>query len=268
MKATLAKLYLLYDEHFPVQRGKARTANLLTDAIGAVQIRSRAGPTLEVFLNSQQDRHLVRLNESKDDQALNAIELLKQGDVFVDIGANIGFYSLLAAFRVGKTGRVLSFEPSFREYRRLLKNIEINDAPAVVPFNVGLSRESEIKDLAIATSHTGLNSLARSSRFESYCQPTPVFSFDWLWRQLFGPQRIDLIKIDVEGAESWVLEGMRWTLSERLPAKVIVEVTPKFLKDFGASKRSIYELMRGHGYVPLIRDESWQYDEVFVPGDS
>ncbi|MEM6532615.1 MAG: FkbM family methyltransferase [Myxococcota bacterium] len=262
MRVPLARTYLAYERRFPIRRGKDRIAKLLTCAIGSVPLKAKCGPVLETLLDSQQDRALLRVDSS--DRVLRELSGLRSNGVFVDIGANTGLYSLLASRQLGPDGIVLCFEPSFREYRRLLQNIAINRARAVIPFNFALTNSSEIIELAVASGHTGLNSIQKSSRFEYASQPCPSFSFDLIWRSLFGDRAIDLVKLDVEGAEFKVLEGMKDTLSRALIKKLVVEITPGFLKSFGSDKESLYGLMEKLGYSPSYADDSWQYDEVFA----
>ena len=66
---------------------------------------------------------------------------LKEGDIFLDIGANVGLFSLYAAKKVGSTGSVIAFEPAYDTYNRLLENCELNKLSNVRPFKLGLSKK-------------------------------------------------------------------------------------------------------------------------------
>jgi len=196
------------------------------------------------------------------------IALLGEGDVFIDVGANIGYYSILAARRVGARGLVMSFEPSHREFTRLLANLALNGCTSVVPVSVALGSAPAIAELHIAPTHTGLNTLHVSSAAahafrNAAAQRVLVPCFDDFVAPLLGERRVRLLKIDVEGAEMDVLLGMRESLQRQLFERIVVEITPRFLENFGRSKEALYELLESCGYAARFRSQEWQYDEVF-----
>jgi len=264
MKEIIARIYLIYDHFFPIARGKAWLGSLLSKILGAVTLRAKTGVFLKIFINSAQDKHLLYLKKTDFDETLKAVNLLKEGDVFVDIGSNIGLFSILASNFVETSGKVICFEPSYREYRRLLFNIEKNQCFNIVAFNAGISKESQIGEFAVAVGHTGLNKIASGIAVPHHVLSVPLFSLDTLWSELYGETVIDLVKIDVEGAEFWVLEGMHQLLLRKQILKLVIEITPKFLKKFHSSKSDIYNLLISYGYSPLNKSDDWQYDEVFT----
>lgn len=266
MKKIIAKIYLAYDQYFPLAKGKAFLGKWTSRLIGAIPLEARLGPLITIFIDSTQDKHLLRLSKKSDDETLKAVYQLEEGNTFIDIGANIGFFSLLASKKVAETGLIICFEPSFREYKRLLANIELNKSHNnFLVFNAGISKKSKIEEFAISLGHTGLNKIASGSDYLHYVQKTPIFSLDNLLKELNLNITIDLVKIDVEGAEFWVLEGMHDLLLKNKIKKIVIEITPKFLKMFDTSKEDIYNLMTKCGYVALYNKNDWQYDEVFVP---
>jgi FkbM family methyltransferase len=202
---------------------------------------------------------------SKDNQShslvLKYIDYLKPGDTFIDIGANIGFFSAIAAQKVGPSGKVFSFEPSPREYQRLLFTISKNNlSNIIIPFNLALADCKEILSLVIAENHTGINSLQNSSHMNNL-NYTKVFTtrLDDLIEE-----KIKLVKIDVEGAEYRVLKGMETLLNNGKIDTLIVEITPMFLKKFGSTKDELYQYLEQKKFHPnTLKNEEWQYDEVF-----
>jgi FkbM family methyltransferase len=227
---------------------------------------TQEGVRLQTYAASYQDAMLL-----DDDRSLMTEELarLEPGDVFIDVGANIGLYSILAARKVGSTGRVLAFEPSSREFTRLLANLALNDARAVTPFSTALSSTPGFFEFHIAPTHTGLNTLKVSDATEhafrnARVQTVGVLRFDDAIAPLLDGKRVKLVKIDVEGAEMEVLLGMESSLAAGLFDRIVVEVTPKFLTAFGRTKEALYQLLEKHGYRPLHSKDEWQYDEVFV----
>ena len=207
---------------------------------------------------------------SSSDTAILTTEIarLQEGDLFIDIGANIGYYALLAGRQVGATGLVLAFEPSPRELSRLLKNLVLNARNNIIAFSLALGAEPGLLDLHVAPTHTGLNTLqvagsAAPAFHGASAHRVPVARFDDLVPPLLGNRKVSLLKIDVEGAEMAVLLGMQASLRTGLFERIVVEVTPEFLEKFGHSKTALYALLEGCGYQPRYRGETWQYDEVF-----
>jgi FkbM family methyltransferase len=159
------------------------------------------------------------------------LDLLKPGDVVYDIGANIGWFSMLAARRVGPDGAVYAFEPSLANAVYLRMNAATNGfdnvvvVPAAVDDRDGWGRFTEDSSLEGHLSSDG----------ESL---VPLLSLD-AWPEAAGCRPPDLLKIDVEGAEVGVLEGMRGLLSAVRPALIIE------LHETGAE---VGEVLRDAGY--------------------
>jgi FkbM family methyltransferase len=175
---------------------------------------------------------------------------LKPGMTVLDIGAHHGFYTMLAARMVGPTGRVMSFEPSPRERKRLLVHLRLNrvlDRFAVFP--VALGRETAESTLyVVAGRDTGCNSL----RPPAVTEPTrtvqvPVTSLD-----TFLPQqnvaRVDFIKMDVEGGELGVLEGAEELLGRRPRPVILAELADSRTLPWGYRASAIYDFLAAKGY--------------------
>lgn len=155
---------------------------------------------------------------------------LRPGMVFVDVGANNGFFSLLAAHYVGTTGRVFAFEPNPPVFAALTQHVEINHlADRIRVFGVALSdTATDAARLHVWPQHSGFSSLdlegAPGARHlaggASVTISTQVFDA-WLAGQEVAS--IDLLKMDVEGFEGQVVSGMTRTLSERRIARIICE---------------------------------------------
>jgi FkbM family methyltransferase len=257
--------------------GRQRLFAFADRCFGPFVMAAKDGVRLQSFSASHMDAMLLDTSApaGSDMELLDEqLEQLQPGDTFIDIGANIGLYSILAARRVGATGRVLSFEPSPREFSRLLANLALNEAGAVTPFSVALGSTPGFFDLHIAPTHTGLNTLqvsdaARHAFGGDRVQRVGVVRFDDAIAPLLAGQRAKLMKIDVEGAEMDVLMGMEKSLAAGFVDRIVVEITPKFLSAFGRTKDELYDLMERHGYAPREHrkeapKEEWQYDELFV----
>ncbi len=261
----IAKMYILYCQKMPNHRGRHRIAKILDSIFGSFIAKTPKGLLLEIYLSSSMD--LSFYEDEKNDshkEIIKNIQQLKAGDTFIDIGANIGFFSLLASRYVGEFGRVISYEPSPREFKRLLTNIEINKIKNTMPYNLALSNYTGESKLFIAESHTGINFLSHNNMEEDNYTLVPLFTGDLALGFLEQKSGNFLVKIDVEGAEYAVLSGMKSFLKENKVKTVIVEITPKFLERFNHTKDSVYALMKECGFKATVDSSDWQYDEVFI----
>jgi FkbM family methyltransferase len=184
------------------------------------------------------------------------LRLLEPGGVFVDIGANSGYFTVLAALCVGAEGRVLAFEPNPAVRRQLERHLAVNDvADRVTVSNVALADRDEDAVrffVSCLPDNNGISSLmpppetiARGGLRADATIAVPVRSFD-TWSQSAGLHRIDMVKIDVEGAELQVLTGMSRTIVQVPPRRIICE-TPL--------ESEAVTFLRARGYRSALLDE-------------
>jgi FkbM family methyltransferase len=175
--------------------------------------------------------------------------VLKEGMVFVDAGANEGLYSLFASRCVGPSGRVFSFEPSQREFQRLGCNIQLNNLENVHAVQAVLAEAPGEIELNIAdSSHAGQNTLGK------FIYQVPLLRTERVSAQTLdgfaaesGLTRLDILKLDVEGAERRVLEGSRRVLRELRPM-ILFEASDAALKEQGSSLTNVLEFLRSQNY--------------------
>jgi len=146
---------------------------------------------------------------------------LKLGMIIVDIGAHIGTFTLLASKIVGEQGKVIAIEPEVHNFEQLKRNLELNRIKNVVPVNVALSDFNDKKDFFI-TKGSGCHSFSPmpGEKIIDKIQVN-VKTLDTLLQEL-NISKIDLIKIDAEGAEISVLKGAEKTLRANPHIKIIV----------------------------------------------
>jgi FkbM family methyltransferase len=185
---------------------------------------------------------------------------LGEGDVFVDIGANSGYFTVLAALRVGAHGRVFAFEPHPTVRQQLQRHVELNAiADRVTVSDLALADDDKDdvrlfvscwpENDGIASLTPAAETLARGGLRADASIPVRVRTFD-TWLQSARPPRIDLMKIDVEGAEARVLSGMSATFSSLRPKRIICE-TPlgseavRILRDRGYRASTLDEIPGG-----------------------
>lgn len=266
IKRLIFKSFLVYLKNFPIQRGKAFIGRIIGRIIYTVQVRTRFGFTLIIFPNNIQDHSFFDNKNLSNQIIFKEISDLKTGDTFIDIGANIGFYSLLASSRVGLEGKVFSFEPSPREYWRLLYNIIENKTSNIVPFNFGIAAENTLADFYLSEKHTGLNKLVSDNSifFPAKTIKIPLIKLDDVIANYGINDIVDLVKIDIEGAELFALQGMQNLLLKNKIKKIVIEITPILFAGYNYRKEDIYNYLNQFRYKPVLNLDLEQYDEVFI----
>ena len=154
--------------------------------------------------------------ERKERQFLN--NFLRQGDIYVDIGANIGLFTLIASHNVGENGQVYSFEPCLKTFQRLVRNVELNRMNNVQCFQIALSDHPGQVEMNVSLDgYDAWNSIAQPTAGNSFTVET-VRTVKWddfaHEHNLMG--RVTLMKIDVEGWESHVLSGGHESFSRKM----------------------------------------------------
>lgn len=174
---------------------------------------------------------------------------LRPGDVVVDVGANIGYFSLLAAKQVGPTGRVLAFEPVPSICQRLRQNLAANAATNVEVMPIALSESSgEVEIYRGPQRNLGKSGTLPSANATSEGRVVKERGAEVIDRNLWPSIRV--VKIDVEGDEFAVLKGLEEFLREAADGTAVVaEITPEWLKSRGQSAKEALAYMRGLGFV-------------------
>ncbi|WP_414506973.1 FkbM family methyltransferase [Streptomyces sp. NEAU-L66] len=174
---------------------------------------------------------------------------LRPGDTYIDVGANVGYFSLLASQLVGEEGRVVAIEASPTFHARVLQHAEINGCSNLRTVNAAVADERKTVTLILASSNNmGAASIVpyggpAESTLDVEAYPLPqVLDAD----EIAGAR---VIKIDVEGAEGAVIRGLAPVLDKLRPdAEITVEVTPERMENLGDSADELLAIMREHGF--------------------
>jgi FkbM family methyltransferase len=204
---------------------------------------------------------ILRLDESlrrwspKAESEVQAVlcECLKPGDIFVDVGANFGLHTLLGASCVGPTGRVYAVEPiPFNQYL-LERNIALNDFQERVTVIPMAAADTAGGFLEMHGANEGLTfaaSLGKSAN-AGVSVKVRVTTLDECLKD--RPRPVNLIKIDVEGAEHLVLHGARQIIEKDRPG-LLIEVHSFALPSFNSSDDSLRQELKQLGYQERLID--------------
>lgn len=181
-------------------------------------------------------------------------KILKKGDVVFDIGANIGYYTLIFAKLVGKTGAVHSFEPSIREFASLCENIKLNKYNNIFLNQVAVTNYDGFMKMAIFEDSTfgAYNTIGKPTHqiVESQVYKEEIIkslSLD-TYCKIYGSLTPQLIKVDIEGAELQLINGGTKLLSSPKSPILVIEICEKTLKGTRSSPQAVVEKLRYFGY--------------------
>ena len=185
--------------------------------------------------------------------------ILKPGMCFVDVGANWGYHSLIAAHLVGEEGKVISLEPDPRMFSVLRENIHRNQLEQVVVLQLAASNEASpvrLTGFEENQGNYGLSRISNSNNSDATFE-APAVSLDHLFSEL-NVNRVDLLKMDIEGGEKFALEGASDALTQHWIDRILLEVHPQLLKEHGQSEEEIFSFLYDLGYRPFHIDHSME----------
>ena len=219
-------------------------------------LRSAYGPWLKYRLDKT---YRLSLYGQYADRVIAELELLEGNDLFLDIGANTGLFSLYASKR-GKNIRIFTFEPNSSIFPLLLNNIARNKCFNIVPFNAAISdTNGEVSFMAVEK-HSGKSHITNDGQSVKVLSLSKE-SLGFLPALNFGKC---IIKIDVEGAEYVVLRQLEVFLQKHAKnCTIIVEINDEHLNRFNDTRKDIYEYMSGFGFRPRYKEDAPHFDEVF-----
>jgi FkbM family methyltransferase len=175
--------------------------------------------------------------------------MLEEGMTFIDIGAHVGLFTLPAKKWVGKSGRVVAFEPHPDNFAMLTRNANENNLTAEL-VNAAVSDVTGEVQLHTSTFNSGDHQIYHSNGrkgVEVSCIKLDDF--------LQEGEKVDLIKMDVQGAEAAAFHGMERVLKENQKIKIIWELSPSQLQNAGADAASLLAWLKALGFVCTMIDD-------------
>jgi FkbM family methyltransferase len=184
--------------------------------------------------------------------------ILSAGMTFVDVGANWGYFTLLGANAVGGSGRVVSLEPHPVLFDVLQENVKRNSLAQVMTLKLAASNETGTVDLIGYDEASQNRGTSRLVSNRNGCLPifqARAITLDDLFAKLCL-ETIDLLKMDIEGAEGFALQGLVKSLSQHRIHRLIVELHPEQLAEHGKIAEDVIELLMTLGYQGWAIDHS------------
>ncbi len=174
------------------------------------------------------------------------LENLNAGDVFVDIGANIGYYTIVTANQVGPNGKVIAYEPETNNFCLLQDNIGINQLNNVTSANCGLSDKTYSSPLYLCEENSGDHRIYSDST-KRHCTNVQLVKGDD--HILPITRKVNFIKIDTQGAECKILKGLRKVIAlNQDHLKMVIEFWPYGLRHCGDSGLDLWRELSKYNF--------------------
>lgn len=186
-------------------------------------------------------------------------QIIKKDDIFFDIGANIGVNSLLAASKI-KAGKIFAFEPANKALSNLYENIKINHLnQKIVVVNKVVSDKDgrdffifdeivELSHISYSNSYKGKKEMRETITLDKFCMDHKL-------------KRINVVKIDVEGAEFKVLKGFEGYLGKGLVEYLVVEIN-KACNLYGFTEMDVFNFLRQKGFIVYIFNKKYKLEKL------
>ena len=183
-------------------------------------------------------------------------EEIHEGDIVIDVGANIGYYTLIFAQLVGSSGKVFAFEPEPKNFEILKKNIKINNYQNIVAEQKIVSDKSGIVKLFIAEHGIVGHRINQQKSSQKFIEVESIILDNYI-KKLNLDSKINFIKIDVEGSEPKVLEGAKEIMQKSNQLKIFTEFNREFVKKYGIEPKEMIDLLYRNGfkiYLPNYKE--------------
>lgn len=197
-------------------------------------------------------------------EVILTLEKFLPATVFIDIGANIGYYSIIAA---KSALHVYAFEPAKRSILSLKENIILNKLKniTILPYAVASVSKEQLLYLS-DDSNTGMNSLIAPENDSGETEIVKTIVFDeWYNQAVINGQLC--IKIDAEGSEMEILQGMHQTINWAKPI-FFIEVQEQHLTRFGHKPANIFDFFKNHNYEPYKIESACVLRKISEPIDA
>lgn len=201
---------------------------------------------LKIFLDPNDSLHLS-INGTYGEIDTNIFKNhIRKGNFVVDVGANIGYFSLIFAKLVNMEGQVFAFEPEPQNFELLKKNFSINNYQNIVCERKAVSDKNGNLRLYLSES-SGKHSIFRNNAHKNSIN-VECIKLDDYFEEKKLIDKIDFVKIDVEGAELQVLKGMKSIISKNENLKIYTEYVPSFIEQSGSKPKEIFDLLSNEGF--------------------
>ena len=230
---------------------KALENSLANDEICEIQgFKIRRGKSM---------RYLILAEEYEPAETDLIKKYVKSGMIVFDLGANIGWFTMILSKLVGNSGHVYSFEPDPDYFQTLKENIQLNHLTNVSLFQMGVSNTSGVRNFSL---NKEFGTLVIGSKQKKDSLQIETTTLDDFCKK--NQIKIDFFKMDVEGSEMLVLDGMKESIKNNPDMKFITEFHPNAIRGVGLSPEIFFEKIKQIGFKITKIPESGEIKEIEV----
>lgn len=172
------------------------------------------------------------------------VKSLRPGDVVVDVGANVGYYTIIAGKLVGETGRVYAFEPDPVSFELLRRNVRLNGLDNVFLEQKAVSNEKGTLELFIAEENKGDHRIYQPEGEQRESVTVEAVSLDDYFKG--SDETVDFVKVDTQGAEVLILQGMEQLLRRSNEIVMAFEYSPRHVSGLGFTGGDLLDAIDSH----------------------
>lgn len=227
------------------------------------QIIYRENIKLNISLDDWIQQQIYFLGDYEKPEIDYLYETLKSGDIFVDIGANIGLFSLNASNIVGESGHVFGFEAYGSNHGQFEANIDVNNFQNITAEKIAISDKKNFIDILYHDKDKNIGMASAYLKDYTSKESVKCVSLDSYFADN-KVDKVDLVKIDIEGGEYDALLGMSKIMSELKP-KILIEINKETLDNSNHSEEELLHLLKNYNYKLLkkLSISSQAYNAVF-----
>jgi FkbM family methyltransferase len=194
-------------------------------------------------------------------------KMVRNGMVVVDIGANMGYYTLIAARLVRSSGAVYAFEPEPGSHELLCRNIAVNNFGNIIPVRKAVSnitgKTKFYSDALCPDRSSFAKDNVPSKTKTAGCLEVEAITLDDFFERTVGDDRIDFIKMDVEGAEGLVVDGAERVFQSNSSLRILMEFMPELLRNVGTDPLELLHKLQNYGFqIQLINGQKCTLEPI------
>ena len=238
------------------------------------RITYRKNILLDLDIDDWIQQHLYFLGGYEEKEIRFLTGVLEPGDVFIDLGANIGLFSLVASSIISDTGKVYAFEPYSENFVRLTHHLQLNQCTNVIAEQSAVSDQAGAIDLKGDRSSNNKGMISQYNKTFTVTETVPCLTLDKYYNDKIKTS-VKCIKLDIEGGELNAIRGMAGILKMHNPI-LLIEVNDELLKMAGSSavdlerelslfNYSKYYLDKDGRLISSRLEDDHSFNYVFVP---
>lgn len=221
----------------------------------SMRIINRIGIKYRLDISDYVD-HFFYFGYEDESYYLTILKDIREANVILDIGANIGITSLFFA-SLNSKGKIYAFEPHPDTFQRLVENIQINNFENIRTYPMGAGSKNETRILDEVDNHnSGMNRIIGIDSGISSGKKITTIALDTFFLPGDIP-KVDFIKIDVEGFETEVLKGAKEIIRLHKPV-LFIELDDNNLRDHGSSAEDLIVFLENLGYEKIYRSDNFE----------